>query len=71
MRNKYSEVRAYSYDAALHCPDCAYDRFGDGYNEADTVDSEGNSLGVVFDTDEIGTDSEDGKEYCDDCHEEL
>ena len=58
---------AYYYEAAVHCPDCAADRFGDSLDNPDTVDNEGNSLGVAAPWDEM---PESG-EYCNDCGEEI
>jgi hypothetical protein len=42
-------VIAYTYEADHHCKDCAVARFGD---HPIWVDSEGNEVGAVFDTDE-------------------
>jgi hypothetical protein len=55
---------AYMYEAALHCPDCALERFGrdaDGWITG--ADSEGNQIGVVPPWDE----TDPAGEYCDTC----
>jgi len=58
-----SDVIAYTYEADHHCPACAYARFGDALDNADTEDREGNTIGVVFDSDEYP----DEGIYCGDC----
>lgn len=58
---------AYAYDADVHCPECAAERFGDKLDDPKTEDSEGNTLGVMFSWDEG---SERGT-YCGDCSAEI
>lgn len=50
-------VIAYTYDAAVHCRDCAVERFGPGVGGLMWI-------GAVFDTDERIEDL-----HCDDCRE--
>jgi len=58
-------IIGYSYEAALHCVDCARERFPLLPNVA--FDREGNQVRPVFSTDEPG----DSGDYCDDCHVDL
>jgi len=46
MRDVLAPI-AYVYMAGIYCPSCARDDFGDSLNDPDTVDWEGNPLGVV------------------------
>jgi hypothetical protein len=69
------KVVGYSYDAALHCPDCTkkyaftiqamtedfWTLFENG--DAAIIDSEHNELHAIFSTDEAG----DTPDHCDDC----
>ena len=58
-------VRYYTYESDIHCVDCALDRFWSTLDDAETRDSEGNPIGVVFTWDE-------GPDYdpvCGDCLE--
>lgn len=70
-------IIAYTYDAAMHCPDCTEHRANVGLLHRrpplsldtdehgialDLVDSDGNPVRPVFSTDEL-----DGHDYCDDC----
>ena len=74
-------IIGYTYDAAVHCPNCTREAAANGtltrqpplkretdeHGVAqDLIDSEGNEVGVMFDTDE----SADGQ-CCDECNEEL
>jgi hypothetical protein len=59
-------VIAYAYEAEIHCPDCARERFGDALDEPNTQDDEGNPIGAVFSTDEHPKGLS-----CGDCNEEL
>lgn len=41
---------AYTYDADVHCPDCAFKRFGmdgNGFVPTGSTDSEGNEVGAI------------------------
>jgi hypothetical protein len=61
---------AYAYEADMHCPVCAKDRFGrcEEHNQIAccVTDDEGNEPGAIFSWDEnlCGL-------YCGDCHEEI
>lgn len=67
-------VVGYSYDAAVHCPDCTREMI-DHFNESGIstdrflngeeifYDSENNPIHAIFDIDECG----DCPEHCDDC----
>jgi hypothetical protein len=57
---------AYTYEADVHCPECATERFGAGLDAAETEDTEGNPIGAVFTWDEWT----DGA-WCGDCHEMI
>ena len=40
---------AYTYETDTHCPHCCKARFGDDYGDnTDTVDNEGNPIGVIY-----------------------
>jgi hypothetical protein len=41
-------IVAWTYEASIHCPDCAYERFGNDLHKPTTVDREGNKLHPVF-----------------------
>lgn len=72
------QITAYTYDAAMHCPECTLRQFTIGrlalahpcpndehgvpYDPYDLLDREGNEVRPVFITDEI-----DPCETCDDC----
>ena len=44
---------AYTYEADVHCVDCAIDRFGrDEHGEVTGVDSEGNEVNIISPSDE-------------------
>jgi hypothetical protein len=69
---------AYTYDADVHCPDCAKSRFGRCTLDGDIActgiscgceneDSEGNPPGAVFGWDEFDTNGL----YCGDCGSEI
>lgn len=58
---------AYTYEADVHCPGCARKRFGAALDDPDTVDSEGNTLGVIAPWDETNPTGE----YCGDCGGEI
>jgi hypothetical protein len=60
-------VRHYIYESDQHCTYHASERFGDALDDPDTVDQEGNPIGVCF----VWNDCED-PDYCSDCvYEEL
>lgn len=44
-------IEYYTYDGGAHCRDCARERFGDLLNFAEPVDSAGEPVGAVHDTD--------------------
>jgi hypothetical protein len=46
MREPLAPI-AFVYMADIYCPSCARDDFGDALKDPDTVDGEGNPLGVV------------------------
>lgn len=62
------DVVAWTYDADVHCPDCAGERFAGQWDfdwtdpDAPTRDSEGNVPCPVFSSDY------EGGETCGDCH---
>jgi hypothetical protein len=63
----------YAYDADIHCPNCAEQRFGrcaeHGQLACCVVDSEGNEPGAIAPWSEG---PEDGSgEYCGDCNYEI
>lgn len=63
-------VEAYTYDADVHCINCAIARFGqddNGWVPIDAEDSEGNPVGAVFDS---NCDEADWA-HCGTCGEEL
>ena len=55
----------YVYEAALHCPEHARQRFGKALDKPETTDGEGNPLGAVFSWDL------QGDECCDECVAEM
>ena len=61
-----TDVVAYAYEAAFHCPECAAKRFDGKQDSPDTKDNAGNPVHAVFA-------SNDGwsRECCDDCREYL
>ena len=61
------DVIGYAYEADIHCPDCAYERFGKLLDESDTTDSEGNPIHPVFASDIHFDESE----CCGDCFASL
>lgn len=72
----YSDHRpiGYTYEAAVHCPDCAEARFGrndDGFIAEDATDAEGNPVGAFFSWDVDHTDDRATGEHCDDCRAEI
>lgn len=68
-------ILAYTYEADIHCPDCALERFPGEPNDKrdyhgvpiEAQDREGNTITPVFSTDEIL--KEDA--HCGSCHKEL
>lgn len=75
---------AYTYEADVHCPDCARQRFPASYTsesdlhgvKIDATDNEGNPIHAVMPYDELPTDlrDEDGGQRtynCGDCHEVI
>jgi len=54
------EVIAYTYEASIHCEQCALERFPSG----EGTDREGNDIHPVFASDEFGPNEIVG---CDDC----
>lgn len=70
------DVIGYTYDAAVHCTDCATTRFGinsDGFVPYAAEDSEGNPVGAVFaDTEWYDYYSTEHQVlYCDTCGVEI
>jgi hypothetical protein len=66
-------IIAYTYDAAMHCPDCAEARFGHEGGKLDDLgvpldaqDREGNSVRPVFNTDET-----EPYRYCRTCYKGI
>lgn len=47
------EVIAYQYDAGVHCIHCSREAFGVRLDDDSAVDSEGNNVHPIFDTDEV------------------
>lgn len=66
---EHPTIVGYVFEAALHCPNCSRDRFGDSLDSDSNppTDREGNPVSPVFAGDEPG----DCGDYCDDCHEPL
>ena len=62
---KAFEIIGYTYDADIHCPCCARERFDDLDSELEE-DSEGNPIHPVF----AGDESE-GPEVCGTCGDEI
>jgi hypothetical protein len=75
-------IIAYTWSAAIHCPNCTREAAANGtltrqpplHRDTDEhglaidlVDSQGNDVGVMFDTDEVLGDIP----LCDDCGEEV
>jgi len=73
-----TRVIAYSYDADVHCPSCAYRMFGPGRESVPApgftdehgipygaLDREGNAVHPVFSTDELHY------THCGDCRQPL
>lgn len=59
------EIVAWTYEAAMHCPTCAAERFGrDLFNGGAAVDREGNPPHPVFSVYYV----ESEPEHCDYCH---
>ena len=58
------EVIAYTYEASIHCTNCAHDRFPTG----EGTDREGNDIHPVFAGDEFGPNE---LVTCDDCGTEI
>jgi len=75
----YNGVRAYTYEASVHCPACALQRFTRAQLDSpDTEDQEGNPIGAIFDWDEClefdnetQTEVNTGRLFCDDCLQEI
>ena len=61
-----ADVIAYAYDAAIHCPDCAAERFNGHEDDLGIVDNEGNEVTPVFGS----VEAPDGM-YCDTCLVEI
>jgi polyferredoxin len=57
------DIVAYTYDAGIHCPDCAR---ADGMAKKGAIDSEGNDVHPVF-----ASDYTDSDQCCEDCGETL
>lgn len=67
-----TSIRAWTYEADVHCPACAQERFGPGVTDypwldQEAEDSEGNHPHPVFETDET---PEEG-EHCGTCQQEI
>ncbi len=73
-----TRIIAYTYDADIHCPACAYRLFGPGRESVPapgltdehgipyrTLDREGNAVHPVFSTDELYD------THCGDCRQQL
>ena len=46
----YLDPIAYTYEADVHCPSCAFERFGrdeHGFVPEEATDSEGNGIGAI------------------------
>jgi hypothetical protein len=64
---KYDPI-GYTYEAGVHCPDCALERFGsDEHGFITGIDSEGNDVGAI----PPWGDCPDEGEYCGDCGREI
>jgi len=69
------DIVGWTYDADIHCPACARERFGDAIDNGSDfehdgpvpVDSEGNEIHPFFASDE----ADPGGEYCGDCGMEI
>lgn len=67
---------AYTYEADYHCPQCAFERFGqDEYGSVpeSAEDGEGNPIGAIAPWDEWWEAQESGRQVlaCSDCGAEL
>lgn len=64
-----ARIEAWAYEADIHCPTCARERFGRSLDDCDTVDREGNTLSPIYSWDwsEFGS----GMVACGDCHDIL
>lgn len=67
---KSYSVLGYTYEAAIHCPECTVDRFGEavtqhGIDDSPVTDNEGNIVHPLF------ADQAEPDEYCSDCHTPL
>lgn len=61
----YPDPIAYTYNADVHCPGCAMERFGTDnqrWPKEDAFDDEGNGLGVIAPWDEWIDPSIEGKQ---------
>lgn len=47
------KIIAWTFEADIHCPECALKRFGPALHNVDTKDSDGNPLHPVFSTYEL------------------
>lgn len=56
----------YTYEADVHCLECAYARFGNTLDDPQTKDSEGNPIHAIFEWDEDAP-----NEVCGDCFTHL
>ncbi len=59
-------IVAWAYEASLHCPDCAYARFGNDLHKKETRDSNGNPLHPIF-----SHENDHRGQVCDVCREPL
>ncbi len=57
----------YVYEADAHCPGCAFARFGLMRDDPDTLDAEGNPIGVIAPWDETPSEGE----VCGTCGDEI
>ena len=48
-----SKILAWTYEGSFHCVACATARFGDALDDPQATDKEGNTLGPVFEWDEV------------------
>ncbi len=62
------DIVGWTYEADMHCPDCAYERFGKALDDDENPpeDSEGNEVHPVF-----VSDCAEETEHCGDCGEGI
>ena len=68
IRTRHDPI-GYTYEAGVHCPECAFKRFGrdeNGWVPDNALDREGNAVWPIAPWDEVYDD-----EACEDCWEPI